>query len=317
MVLGGRTGSGRRARLLLAAALLASLTIPISSVSTAAGACDPHHPQADLALQQGASSPRAGVVSYQLNVVNLGPCNADGVVFTDTLPAGASLDSFRASPSSMQCVALPPEPGSDIRCKLTASVGVPGNVSLELLATLPSGSAITNQASVSFSGATTDPDDRNNGSYGAFVGAQGGTVGTGPLIPEDESNQVILPAGVSGTVGLSRGHLDDPCPPAFPTCSGRPINITSPASTSTSGPIKLIFDKDATLLDNPRSQLFIIYLPDDSQNWIRIGKCKGGRVYPCLSSTARMSDSTLKSPANPKGFFYRLTVLTLHTSRWR
>ena len=268
-------------------------------------------------MQQHASSPSSGVVSYSLSVENLGPCNADGVVLTDTLPAGVSLETIRATPSSMLCTTLPSGPGTDVRCELTANTGVPGNVSLELTRRLPTGPAITNFATVSLSGATSDPDDRNNSSYGAFVGTQGGTVGTGPLVPEDESNRVVLPAGVAGAVGLSRGHLDDPCPPAFPNCSGRPITITSPTSTATSGPIKLIFDKDATLLENPSKQLFIIYLPDGSQNWIRVGKCKGGSAFPCLSSTERMIDPTLKSPANPRGYFYRLTVLTLHTSRWR
>jgi hypothetical protein len=303
--------------MLLVATLLASLTIPITSISTAAGACDPRRPLADLEMQQHASSPRSGVVSYLLSVKNLGPCNADGIVLTDTLPAGVSLETIRGNPSSMLCTTLPSGSGTDVRCELTASTGVPGNISLELTGSLPTGPAITNFATVSLSGATSDPDDRNNRAYGAFVGRQGGTVDTGPLVREDESNRVVLPTGVSGTVGLSRGHLDDPCPPGFPNCSGRPITITSPTSTPTSGPIKLIFDKDAALLEEPSRQLFILYLPDDGQNWTRIGKCKGGGGYPCLSSTARMVDPSLISSANPRGYFYRLTVLTLHTSRWR
>ena len=100
MVSGGRTGSGRRARLLLAAALLASLTIPISSVSTAAGACDPHQPKAIWKCNnKRARRERCRLVP--LSVKNLGPCNADGVVLTDNLPAGVSLDTFRANPSSI------------------------------------------------------------------------------------------------------------------------------------------------------------------------------------------------------------------------
>ena len=68
-----------------------------------------------------------------LSVKNLGPCNADGVVLTDTLPAGVSLEiRFRANPSSMLCTTLPSGPGTDVRCELTANIGVPGNVSLEL-----------------------------------------------------------------------------------------------------------------------------------------------------------------------------------------
>ena len=124
-------------------------------------------------MQQHASSPRSGVVSYSLSVKNLGPCNADGVVLTDTLPAGVSLETIRATPSSMLCTTLPSGPGTDVRCELTANTGVPGNVSLELTGSLPTGPAITNFATVSLSGATSDPDDRNNSSYGAFVGTQG------------------------------------------------------------------------------------------------------------------------------------------------
>lgn len=316
MVSSGRTGTAR-ARLVIVAALVASLTIPIASDSTAAGACNQRQPQADLQLEQRATSPRDGVVSYLITVKNLGPCNAEGVVLTDTLPPGVSLETIRANPSSMLCAPLPPTSSPDIRCELTANTGVPGGVSLELIGNLPTGPDITNFASVSLSGITSDPDDRNNSSYGAFVGTQGGTVGTGPLVLEDESNEVVLPPGVSGNVGLSRGHIDDPCPPAFPSCSGRPITITSPGSTSTSGPIKLIFNKDASLLEDPASQLFILFLPDGSQKWVKVEKCKSGRSYPCLSSTERLTDPTLISPANPKGLFYRLTVLTLHTSRWR
>jgi uncharacterized repeat protein (TIGR01451 family) len=281
----------------------------------AAGGCDPRAPEADLELHQEASSPGDGVVSYLLTVRNLGPCNADGIVLTDSLPAGVSLETISANPNSMRCAPLPPTTESEIRCGLTANVGVPGTVSLELIGTLAPGPAITNVARVSLSGVTTDPDDRNNTSYGAFVGAGGGILETGPLALGDESNQVLLPPGLSGAVSVSRGHLDDPCPPAFPNCSGRPISITSPAATS--APITLIFDKDATLLDDPARQLFILFLPDGSQQWLRVEKCKKPNVYPCISSTSRMSDAALISPANPKGYFYRLTVLTLHTSRWR
>jgi uncharacterized repeat protein (TIGR01451 family) len=270
---------------------------------------------ADLELQQHATPLGDGRVSYLLTARNLGPCNADGVVLTDTLPPGVSLEAIRATPSSMLCSPLPPTSQSVIRCELTANVGVPGNISLELIGTLPTGPDITNLATVSLLGITSDPDDRNNSSYGAFVGADGGTLATGPLVPGDESNQVVLPPGLSGNVNLSRGHLDDPCPPAFPNCSGRPITITSPASTS--APIELVFDKDATLIEDAGQQLFIIYLPDGSQEWLRVDKCQKAKSFPCLSSTVRMKDPTLVSSANPRGLFYRLTVLTLHTSRWR
>ncbi|MPZ91082.1 MAG: DUF11 domain-containing protein [Actinobacteria bacterium] len=311
---GVHPGRSRLMWLMAVVALVAGLTIPAASDSLAAGGCDPHAPLADLDLNQQATSPRDGVVSYLLTVKNLGPCNADGIALTDTLPAGVSLEAIKANPSSMQCAPLPPTSQSEIRCELTPNVGVPGNVSLELIGTAPTG-AITNFARVELLGATTDPDDRNNASYGALIGTGGGSLETGALAPRDERNQVVIPPGVSGSVGLSRGHLDDPCPPGFSNCTGRPITITSPISTS--APITLVFDKDATLIDEPSRELFIIYLPDDAQQWVRVAKCKNPRTYPCLSSAKRMSDGALVTPANPKGYFYRLTVITLHTSRWR
>jgi hypothetical protein len=315
VALSGRPRVGRGAWILVVTALVASLMIPAMSDSAAAKECDPRAPLADLELQQQVTSPRDGVVSYLLTVRNLGPCNAEGLVLTDTFPAGVSLQTIKANPSSMQCSPLPPTSQPDIRCELTANVGVPGNVSLELTGTFPTGPDITNLARVSLSGATSDPDNRNNTSYGAFVGAQGGTVGTGPLVPADESNRIVFPPGLSGSVALARGNLDDPCPPAFPNCTGRPITINSPISTS--APIELIFDKDATLIEDPGRQLFIIYLPDDSQEWLQVQKCTKKRAYPCLLSANRMKDPQLITPENPKGYFYRLTVLTLHTSRWR
>jgi uncharacterized repeat protein (TIGR01451 family) len=301
--------------LMAAVAVVAGLTIPSASDSLAAGRCDPHAPLADLDLNQQATSPRDGVVSYLLTVKNLGPCSADGITFTDTLPAGVSLEAIKANPSSMGCAPSPPTSQSEIRCELTANVGVPGNVSLELIGTAPTGPAITNFARVELSGVTTDPDDRNNSSYGTFIGTGGGSLETGGLAPQDERNQVVIPPGVSGGVSLARGNLDDPCPPGFPNCTGRPISITSPISTS--APITLVFDKDATLIDDPSRELFIIYLPDDAQQWVRVAKCKKPKTYPCLSSATRMRDGALVTPANPRGYFYRLTVLTLHTSRWR
>jgi uncharacterized repeat protein (TIGR01451 family) len=302
-------------RLMVVVGLVAGLTIPAVSESIAAGGCDPHAPLADLDINQQATSPRDGAVSYLLTVKNLGPCHADGIVLTDTLPAGVSLVAIKANPSSMLCAPLPPTSQSEIRCELTANVGVPGNVSLELIGTSPTGPAITNFARVELLGVTIDPDDRNNSSYGAFVGTEGGTLGTGALAPQDESNRVVIPTGVSGGVSLSRGHLDDHCPPGFPNCTGRPISITSPVATS--APITLVFDKDATLIDDPARELFIIYLPDGANQWLRVEKCKKPRTYPCLSSATRLSNGALVTPANPKGYFYRLIVLTLHTSRWR
>ena len=308
-------GRSRLLRLMAVVALIAGLTIPAASDSHAAGGCDPHAPLADLDLNQQATSPRDGVVSYLLTVKNLGPCNADGIALTDTLPPGVSLEAIKANPSSMQCAPLPPTTQSEIRCELTPNVGVPGNVSLELIGTSPTGQAITNFARVELLGATTDPDDRNNSSYGTHIGTGGGTLETGGLAPQDERNQVVIPPGVSGSVSLARGHLDDPCPPGFPSCTGRPISITSPISTS--APITLLFDKDATLIDDPARELFIIYLPDGAQQWLQVEKCRKQKTYPCLSSATRMRDGALVTPANPKGYFYRLTVLTLHTSRWR
>ena len=302
-------------RLMAVVALVAGLTIPPISDSTAAGGCDPLAPLADLDLNQHATSPRDGVVSYLLTVKNLGPCNADGITFTNTLPAGVSLEAIEANPSSMLCAPVPPTSHSEIRCELTANVGVPGNVSLELIGTSPTGPEITNFARVQLIGVTTDPNEGNNASYGTLIGAGGGTLGTGPLVPQDERNQVVIPPGVSGSVSLVRGNLDDPCPPGFSNCTGRPISITSPISTS--APITLVFDKDGTLIDDPSRELFIIYLPDGAQQWVRVAKCKKPRTYPCLSSATRMRDGALVTPANPKGYFYRLTVLTLHTSRWR
>ena len=305
----------RLMRLMAVVALVAGLTIPPTSDSTAAGSCDPHAPLADLDLNQHATSPRDGVVSYLLTVKNLGPCNADGVTLTNTLPAGVSLETIKANPSSMLCAPVPPTSHSEIRCELTANVGVPGNVSLELIGTSPTGPEITNFARVQLFGVTTDPNEGNNASYGTLIGTGGGTLGTGPLVPLDERNQVVIPPGVSGSVSLTRGNLDDPCPPGFSNCTGRPISITSPISTS--APITLVFDKDATLIDEPSRELFIIYLPDGAQQWLRVEKCGKRRTYPCLSSAKRMSDRALVTPANRKGYFYRLTVLTLHTSRWR
>jgi uncharacterized repeat protein (TIGR01451 family) len=298
-----------------AVALVAGLTIPAASESSAAAGCDPHAPLADLELNQQATSPSDGVVSYLLTAKNLGPCNADGITLTATLPVGVSLETINASPGSMLCAPTPPTSQSEIRCELTANVGVPGNVSLELIGTSPTGPEITNFARLQLTGVTTDPNDRNNSSYGAFTGLGGGTLGTGPLVPQDERNQVVIPPGVSGSVSLARGNLDDPCPPGFSNCTGRPITITSPISTSR--PITLVFDKDATLIDDPANELFILYLADDAQQWVRVAKCKKPRTYPCLLSATRMRDGALVTPANPKGYFYRLTVLTLHTSRWR
>lgn len=301
--------------LMAAMALVAGLTIPAASDSIAAVGCNPHAPLADLDLDQHSTSPRDGVVSYLLTVKNLGPCNADGITFTDTLPAGVSLEAIKANPSSMLCAPVPPTSQSEISCELTANVGIPGNVSLELIGTSPTGPVITNFARVQLIGGTTDPNESNNASYGTHIGTGGGTLGTGALVPQDERNQVVIPPGVSGSVSLARGNLDDPCPPGFSNCTGRPISITSPISTS--APITLVFDKDATLIDEPSRELFIIYLPDDAQQWLRVAKCGKPRTYPCLSSAKRMSDGALVTPANPKGYFYRLTVLTLHTSRWR
>jgi uncharacterized repeat protein (TIGR01451 family) len=301
--------------LMAAVAVVAGLTIPAPSDSLAAGQCDPHAPLADLDLNQQATSPREGVVSYLLTANNLGPCNADGITLTATLPTGVSLETIKANPSSMQCAPSPPTSQSEIRCDLTANVGQPGKVSLELIGTSPTGPEVTNVARLQLSGVTTDPNDRNNTSYGAFIGTGGGTVGTGALLSQDERNQVVIPPGVSGSVSLARGNLDDPCPPGFPNCTGRPITITSPISTS--APITLVFDKDATLIDEPASELFILFLPDEAQQWVRVAKCKKPRTYPCLSSATRMRDGALVTPANPRGYFYRLTVLTLHTSRWR
>jgi uncharacterized repeat protein (TIGR01451 family) len=301
--------------LMAAVALVAGLTIPAASESSAAVGCDPHAPLADLELNQQATSPSDGVVSYLLTAKNLGPCNADGITLTATLPVGVSLETINASPGSMLCAPTPPTSQSEIRCELTANVGVPGNVSLELIGTSPTGPEITNFARLQLTGVTTDPNDRNNSSYGAFTGPGGGTIGTGALAPQDERNQVVIPSGVSGSVSLARGNLDDPCPPGFSNCTGRPITITSPISTSR--PITLVFDKDATLIDDPANELFILYLADDAQQWVRVAKCKKPRTYPCLLSATRMRDGALVTPANPKGYFYRLTVLTLHTSRWR
>ena len=305
----------RLMRLMAVVALVACLTIPVASDSIAAGGCDPHAPLADLDLNQQVTSPRDGVVSYLLTVSNFGPCNADGITLTDTLPASVSLEAIKANPSSMRCAPVPPTSQSEIRCELTANVGVPGQVSLKLIGTSPTGPAITNFARVQLLGDTADPNEQNNASYGALIGTGGGTLGTGALAPRDERNQVVIPPGVSGSVSLARGDLDDPCPPEFSNCTGRPISIDSPMSTS--APITLVFDKDATLIDDPTRQLFIIYQLDGSQQWLRVAKCKKARTYPCLSSAERMNDGALVSPANPKGYFYRLTVLTLHTSRWR
>jgi len=312
---GVHPGRRRLLGLMAALALVAGLTIPAASESSAAGGCNPQAPLADLDLSQQASSPRDGVVSYLLTAKNLGPCNADGITLSATLPTGVSLETINANPSSMLCAPLPPTSQPEIRCELTANVGVPGNVSLELIGTAPTGPAITSFARLQLSGVTTDPNDRNNSSYGAFTGTEGGTIGTGALVPEDERNQVVIPPGVSGSVSLARGNLDDPCPPGFSNCSGRPITITSPVSTS--APITLVFDKDATLINDPSRDLFILYLADDAQQWVRVAKCKKPRTYPCLSSATRMKDGALVTPANPRGYFYRLTVLTLHTSRWR
>ena len=301
-------------RLMAVVAVVVGLTIPASSDSIAAGGCNPHAPLADLALSQHATSPRDGVVSYLLTAQNLGPCNADGITFTNTLPPGVSLLAVKANPSSMRCTAVPPTSQS-IRCELTANVGVPGNVSLELIGTSPTGPEITNLARVELFGDTADPNEGNNASYGTLIGTRGGTLGTGALVPQDERNQVVIPPGVSGSVSLARGNLDDPCLPGFSNCTGRPISITSPNSSK--APIKLVFDKDATLIDEPSRELFIIYLPDGAQQWLRVEKCRRPRTFPCLSSAKRMRDRALKTPENPRGHFYRLKVLTLHTSRWR
>jgi uncharacterized repeat protein (TIGR01451 family) len=113
--------------------------------------------QADLALTKDdlIDPVIAGdVIEYRVTVVNQGPSDAEGVVISDTVPAGTTYVGGTA-----ECT----EFGGRVTCDLgTLPAGEEETVSIDLRVdpTLPDGTFIDNLAEVSSS--TGDPEDANN-----------------------------------------------------------------------------------------------------------------------------------------------------------
>jgi uncharacterized repeat protein (TIGR01451 family) len=93
-------------------------------------------------------------VTYSLTVQNNGPDNANGVVLTDTLPAGTSYES--ATPSQGSCSQL----NGIVSCKL-GTIPNGGNATVALKLSSPSAGTITNQATV-VGDDLSDPASSNN-----------------------------------------------------------------------------------------------------------------------------------------------------------
>ncbi len=100
--------------------------------------------------------------TYTITVHNNGPSDAQNVTVTDATPAGSRFASL-TSPPGWTCTTPPPGGSGTITCtKPTVAAGETDtfNVTLHFLPTVPSGTNITNTATVTST--TSDPNPGNN-----------------------------------------------------------------------------------------------------------------------------------------------------------
>ncbi len=156
--------------------------LPITGLGAVTGDIVISHAQSQLGCEQpelaadlgvGMSGPTSGTVGespvYQITVSNAGPSPAQQVVFSDVIPAGASLVS--AVPSQGTCSGT-----STVTCNL-GSIAAGGSATVAL--TLRMGAAGTIVDWVNVSSATPDPNSANNQAMASIVVQNGGGGGGG------------------------------------------------------------------------------------------------------------------------------------------
>lgn len=175
--------------------------------------------------------------SYNIDVENNGPSDAQNVVMTDTLPAGTTFKSVTGS-GGFICSGTGP-----VSCsKSTMGAGAIASITLtvHIPSSVPNGTIITNSAGVTST--TTDPNPSNNtASVDAFVNAQAdlSVTKTGPTAPTagtDVTYTVIATnlgpsdaqnASVNDTVTTPATFVSISGPASWP-CSTPPVGGTGP-----------------------------------------------------------------------------------------
>jgi uncharacterized repeat protein (TIGR01451 family) len=165
--------------------------------STAAGTVAT---SADLAVTaSGPSSVTAGTsATYTVSFTNNGPSNAQGVVLSDLLPAGAAFVSITAATSNPDSFTFG-QSGGTITETATAAVAVGNTDSFTVVVSAPSslasGAAFNDTASVSAS--TADPNTANNSSTVT------GTVATSADLAVTASGPSSVTAGTNATYSVT------------------------------------------------------------------------------------------------------------------
>jgi uncharacterized repeat protein (TIGR01451 family) len=198
-------------------------------------------PATTLSISKAVSSPGSGLLTYQLSYVNNGPAAATGVVVSDTLQGGqtlqpASLSSgctYNASTSTVTCVPnptgtpgnLPPSPsaGSAGAFYFTTQVNCGFSGNINNAATISGTNAATqtsNTTSVPVTAAGCGPgstnlqktvEDNNSGFFATSINARSGDVITYDIAYINSSTTTVAPnVTVNDTLQAGQTYLGPP-----------------------------------------------------------------------------------------------------------
>ncbi len=176
-------------------------------------------------------------VGYTITVTNAGPSDAVDVVLTDVLPAGTTYGGS-ATPAAWSCAASPG--GDTFTCSISSFP--PGNAVFILAAfvgpTVPTGTVLTNTATVT--SATADPDPDDNTGMATTTVINGALLSGTKSVSGNESpggsivyTVVLQNAGASAQADNPGAELTDVLPASLTLVSATATSGTATATVAT------------------------------------------------------------------------------------
>lgn len=279
--------------------------------------------ETDVSLTMAASAVAGNQVQYQIDLLHDGPCRPSSLtVFDDLslLSPGFTYAITASTPTSWSCTLGT----TSFTCVLPgAKLGIDPDryAALTVLVSWgdnePAPASTTNKASVSTN--YPDPNPINNTAHSAVVDGTSSLV-TEPLTAGASQQQKI--ASPNGNAFGAQVQFGDTCEATFGStsgCFGRLVRI----SAGDGGLIEpyfvltFLYTADVTPAGSTLNQLGILHLYDGTA--YSLASCPNRGPIPlwgCIAQKDRLSDVAFKTPANPKGYYYILTIFTQSNNDW-
>jgi len=236
--------------------------------------------RADLRVT-GTVAPSAALpgqtVTYRAAFTNVGPSDAQGVVFTETVPRGASFVAVTA-PDGWTCT--PPAAGAGVVSCTAATVaaGATGTVAVSVRVNPDTLAEVLLEAASTISSATVDPDASNNSSTTGVTVLQ--TPPTATAAPANTATGTAVPTGTAMNTAAPANTATSTAAPAATSSPTTPADTaTAPATPPTHTPLSTT---DVSLA--PSSTTRYVGIPDT----LTVSVTRDGAPAPSLPVTCRV-----------------------------